>query len=491
MTTFQTGAEAREIARQRAQQLAQAMLPAIEAMMTEGRTAAEIIAEERGVSAPNYAHATPIVAAYGDGAYVVDVEGNRYLDCITGYSTRPFGFVGGEDGAAMEVAAAIAAQMITLSITSRAYFTETLPPFLGAICDVTGFGAAGRVLPSSGGAEAVETAIQMTFAWAKQHKGIEDPVIIVADGNFHGRTSRIKTLAGQEDYDDYKRIGYVHDDMRAHVLHVPYGDAEALHELLEQEYIGADGKPHKNRDRVAGFLVEPIQGERGIYVPDPGYLYQLAELAAQEDIMVIFDEIQTGLGRTGKMLAIHHELPSREERPDLWKHIAVILGKGLGGGFVPSSAVIADEEVMQVMESGSHGSTNGGNPLAAAAGVKTLELLAENGYVENAARLGHKLKLGLELMGERYPGVFKDVRGKGLLIGVEIDPAFAAADELNDALLKNGLLSKVTHGKTLRIAPPLNITEKEVGEILARFELAVMDVARDKGVEFPPQIARL
>ena len=365
----------------------------------------------------------PVALVRGEGVYLWDDQGRRYIDMMSAYSAASHGHCH------PRLTKVLAAQAQTLTITSRAYHNDRLPLFLERLCEVTRLDMA---LPVNTGLEAVETALKAVRKWGVKVKGTpQDKVEVIAcEGNFHGRSIAILAMSSEAQYRDgfgpypsgFKRI--------------PYGDAAALERAIT---------PH-----TAAFLVEPIQGEAGIVVPPAGYLAECGRICQAHRVLLVCDEIQTGLGRTGRILACEHE----GVRPD-----GVILGKALGGGLLPVSAFVARRELMAVFTPGDHGSTFGGNPLAAAVGLEALEVMLEERLPERAARLGDYL-LG-ELRGIRSP-LIRDVRGKGLMIGIEVDAARIAARLVCDKLREHGVLSKDTHGAVVRFAPPLVITREQI-----------------------------
>ncbi|MFZ3322865.1 MAG: ornithine--oxo-acid transaminase [Usitatibacter sp.] len=378
------------------------------------------IALERRYGATNYAP-LPVVLSRGEGVWLWDDQGRRYLDMLSAYSAVSFGY------GHPRLLAALNAQAARLAVTSRAFYSDRLPPFLAKICEVTGMD---RALPMSTGAEAVETAIKCSRKWAYTVKKVakDRAKIIVCDNNFHGRTSTIVGFSSEPQYRD--DFGPYADAF----VSIPFGDTAALEAAITPE--------------TAAFLVEPIQGEAGIVVPPEGYLTEVLRICRKHNVLMIVDEVQTGLGRTGKVLACHHE----GVQPD-----AILLGKALGGGLIPVSAFAAREEVMGVFRPGDHGSTFGGNALGAAVGLESLNVLLDEKLADRAATMGEYLLRRLKAL--QSPMV-TDVRGKGLLIGLEIDPKRASAREFVETLLKHGVLSKDTHGTVARFAPPL-VVERE------------------------------
>jgi len=397
----------------------------------------DMIALEQQYGATNYAP-LPVVLSRGEGAWLWDVDGRRYLDMLSAYSAVSFGY------GHPRLLAALREQAGRLAVTSRAFHSDRLPPFLQKLCEVTGMD---RALPMSTGAEGVETAIKCARKWGYKVKGIPEgeAQILVCAGNFHGRTSTIVGFSSETQYRD--GFGPFSGGFRA----VPFGDAAALERAIT---------PH-----TAAFLVEPVQGEAGIVVPPEGYLKAVERICRSHGVLLIVDEVQTGLGRTGKVLACHHE----GVQPD-----GIILGKALGGGLIPVSAFCARESVMGVFRPGDHGSTFGGNALGAAVGLEALRVLEEERFAERAAALGARLLARLRTLSSP---VIADVRGKGLLIGLELDPAHVKARDFVETLLKHGVLSKDTHGTVARFAPPLVITAEEVDWAVDR----IRDALREYG----------
>jgi ornithine--oxo-acid transaminase len=381
----------------------------------------------------------PVVLAHGRGAHLWDVDGRRYIDMMSAYSAASHGH------AHPRILAALTAQAERLAVPSRAYYNDRLGPFLAELCTVTGLDAA---LPMNTGAEAVETAIKAARRWGYRVKGIarDRAEIIVAEGNFHGRTTTIVGFSSEPEYRD--GFGPFTPGFRA----VPFGDLAAM-----ERAIGPN---------TAAVLIEPIQGEAGIIVPPPGWLAGVRELCDAHGVLLILDEIQSGLGRTGAWFASEHE----NVRTD-----GVILGKALGGGVLPVSAFVATRELMDVFTPGSHGSTFGGNPLAAAVGLEALHVIREEGLVERSRELGAHMLARLRAI--RSPAL-KEVRGRGLWVGAEIDPRYATARAVCERLLAEGVLSKETHGTVVRLAPPLVIERSDLDWALDRFEDVLRDVTR-------------
>ncbi|MDP2882209.1 MAG: ornithine--oxo-acid transaminase [Azonexus sp.] len=395
---------------------------------------------EAGFGARNYAP-MPVVLHSGQGCWLSDVDGRRYLDLMSAYSATSFGH------AHPRLLAALSEQASRLAVTSRAYANDRLPQLLRRLALLTGYD---RVLPVNTGLEAVETALKAVRKWAYKVKGVpaDCAEIIACDGNFHGRSITIVGLSSEAQYRD--GFGPFPDGLKR----IPYGDAAALAEAITPN--------------TAAFLVEPIQGEGGIILPPPGYLAACAAICKRHNVLLIADEVQTGLGRTGKLLACEHE----GVRPD-----GVILGKALGGGLLPVSAFLADEAVMQVFAPGDHGSTFGGNPLACHVALTALDILEEDRLIENSAVLGELLLAGLHQLKVSSP-IIKAVRGRGLFAGIEIDPQQADAHTLAEALLGYGVLTKDTHNTVLRLAPPLIIGRAELEWSLGRIAEALNEFRR-------------
>jgi ornithine--oxo-acid transaminase len=394
---------------------------------------------EEKYGAHNY-HPLPVVLSKGEGVYVWDIDGKRYYDFLSGYSAVNQGHCH------PKILKAFLEQAQKLTLTSRAFHNNLLGEFEKYITDFFGYD---KVLPMNTGVEAVETGIKLCRKWAYEVKGIKDgqAKIIVCEGNFHGRTSAV--ISFSSDPLATKNFGPY---MPGFIL-IPYNDINALAEAL------------KDKD-VAGFLVEPIQGEAGVVVPDEGYLSQAKELCEQANVLFIADEIQTGLARTGKMLACDHE----NVRPDI-----LLLGKALSGGMMPVSAVLADDEIMLTLKPGEHGSTYGGNPIACAVAMVSLQVLKDEKMEANGEAMGELLRNELRKINSPHIAV---VRGKGLLNAIVIDHLNKdAAWDLCLALKENGLLAKPTHGDKIRLAPPLIITREEILECVSIIEksLKVLD----------------
>jgi len=378
--------------------------------------------------AQNY-HPLPVVLTRAQGAYVWDESGKKYMDMMSAYSAVSHGH--GHE----RLLQVIKEQVEILNIVSRAFYTDKLGPFLERACTLTGQDMA---LPMNTGAEAVETAIKAARKWAYTVKGVEHDraEIIACKGNFHGRTITIVAMSDEPQY----QSGF--GPFPAGFRLVEYGDIESLEKTI-----------NKN---TAAFLVEPIQGEGGIIVPPQGYLKAAAELCRKHNVLLIADEIQTGLGRTGKLLAVEHE----DVQPD-----GLILGKALGGGILPVSMFLSRRDVMSVFTPGDHGSTFGGNPLAAAIGLEALNILVEDDLPGRSAAMGDYL-IG-ELKNMDTP-LIREVRGRGLFIGIEVDPALCSARTICEMLMERGLLSKETHETVVRLAPPLIINQVEIDWAIAQ-----------------------
>ncbi len=388
----------------------------------------------------------PVVLSRGEGAHLWDTAGRRYVDMMSAYSAASHGH------AHPRIVAALAAQAARLAVPSRAYYNDRLGPFVAELCALTGLDAA---LPMNTGAEAVETAVKAARRWGYRVKGIPPnrAEIIVAEGNFHGRTTTIVGFSSEADYRD--GFGPFTPGFRA----VRFGDLAALERAITPE--------------TAAVLIEPIQGEAGIVVPPKGWLAGVRRLCDAHDVLLILDEVQSGLGRTGRWFACEHE----NVRPD-----GLVLGKALGGGVLPVSAFVARREVMDVFTPGSHGSTFGGNPLAAAVGLEAIRVMGDEGLVERSARLGAHMLTRLRAM--RAPAV-RAVRGLGLWAGVELDPRRASAREACERLLAQGVLSKETHGTVVRLAPPLVIAPDDLDWALDRLDEVLGDLSRVRPKPLP------
>ena len=390
----------------------------------------DCIALEKTVTAANY-DPLPVVLTEAKGVWATDAQGRRYLDMMSAYSAVSLGH------GHPRILNAMMEQASRLAVTSRAYHTELLGPFLERLVQITGLDMA---LPMNTGAEAVETAIKAARRWGYRTKNIarDRAEIIVADNNFHGRTTTIVGFSSDESY--RRDFGPFAGGFRL----VPFGDASAVEAAIT--------------GNTCAVLIEPIQGEAGIVVPPEGYLRDLRALCDRHNVLLILDEVQSGLGRTGRWFAHQHE----EIKPD-----GLILGKALGGGVYPVSAFVATRELMSVFNPGSHGSTFGGNALAARIGLEALAVIEEEHLVERSAEMGRYLLDGLRAM---RSNIVKEVRGRGLWVGVEVDANVVSARAVCDALLENGVLSKDTHGTVLRFAPPLTISRDEIDWGMERIE---------------------
>lgn len=398
------------------------------------------IALEEKYGAHNY-HPLPVVLSRGERCFVWDVDGKRYYDFLSAYSAVNQGHCH------PAVVGALKEQAERLCLTSRAFYNDSLGPYEKYIHDYFGYD---RVLPMNSGAEAVETALKLARKWGYQIKGIpeNEAVIVGCDGNFHGRTITIVSISA----DPEARDGY--GPYTGGLEIIPYNDVEALAALLE-----------KKAGTIAGFLVEPIQGEAGVRVPDDGYLKACYNLCKEHHVLFIADEVQTGIARTGKMLCCDHE----GVRPDM-----VILGKALSGGVLPVSAVLADDEIMLTIHPGQHGSTFGGFPLACRVAMAALEVVREEHLAEEAERLG---KIFREEMGRIKSPFIREVRGKGLLNAIVIAPHQGKeAWDVCLAMAENGLLAKPTHHHIIRFAPPLVITEEELREAIQIIKISIQSL---------------
>jgi len=380
--------------------------------------------------AHNY-HPLDVVLTQGKGVWVYDVDGKKYLDCLSAYSALNQGHVH------PTILKAMTKQAKKLTLTSRAFRNDQLPLFYKELAKMTGYEMS---IPMNSGAEAVETALKLARKWGYAVKGIErhKAEIIVANGNFHGRTISIVSFSSEPFYkDDFGPFtpGFVN---------VAYGSLSAIKKAITPN--------------TAAVMLEPIQGEGGVLIPPAGYLKQVAELCKKNNVLFIADEIQTGLGRTGKLFACDHE----EVRPDM-----VIIGKALSGGFLPISAVLADTPIMGLFQPGEHGSTFGGSPLAAAVGRAALKVIREEHLIENSAKLGDYFLTQLRAIESPH---IKEVRGKGLLIGVELKPEAGGARRFCEALMEKGILAKETHENVIRFAPPLIIDKKTIDWAVKRID---------------------
>ena len=389
-----------------------------------------LLAIEAERCARNY-HPLPVVIERGEGVWVHDVEGRRYFDALAAYSALNFGH------RHPRLIAAVTTQLERLTLTSRAFHNDQLGPFCEELADFCG---KQMVLPMNTGAEGVESAIKVARKWGYDRRGVPrgQAKIIVCDQNFHGRTTTIVSFSS----DPLAREGF--GPYAPGFVSVPYGDANALRETIDENTVA--------------FLVEPVQGEAGVVIPPSGYLREIRAICDAANILLVADEVQTGLGRTGRRFAFDHE----DVTPDVY-----ILGKALGGGILPVSAVVADDDVLGVLGPGEHGSTFGGNPLACAVGREVIRLLADGTIAERAAQLGDQAAARIRT--GAFPAV-DEVRQIGLWIGLEIKPSAGTARETCERLLGRGVLCKDTHEQTVRIAPPLTVEPDELDWALERIE---------------------
>jgi ornithine--oxo-acid transaminase len=396
-----------------------------------------LMQQELAYGTHNY-HSLEVVLARGEGVWVWDVEGNQYLDCLSAYSALNQGH------RHPRIVQAMLDQAARLTLTSRAFHNDQLPKLAKELCELTGYA---MMLPMNTGAEAVETALKAARRWGYQVKGIPDQraEIIACEGNFHGRTITVISMSTVAHY----RKGF--GPFTPGFIPVPYGDAEALERAIT---------PH-----TAAFLVEPIQGEAGVIVPPDGYLKRVREICDRHNVLMIADEIQSGLGRAGKFFACNWE----GVKPDL-----VTIGKALSGGMMPVSAVVGHAEVMELFDPGSHGSTFGGNPLACAVAREALRVIVEEDLPQRAHALGTYFREQLWAMESPY---VKEIRGKGLLIGVELKPEAGPARRFCLALKARGVLAKDTHGVVIRFAPPLTITRDEIDFVLDQVRAVLVPVS--------------
>ncbi|WP_050424823.1 ornithine--oxo-acid transaminase [Bradyrhizobium tropiciagri] len=393
----------------------------------------DLLATEAQFGTYNY-EPIGVVLSRGEGVWVWDTDGNRYLDCLSAYSAVSQGHCH------PKILAAMIEQAHRLTLTSRAFHNDQLAPFYRELAELTG---SHKVLPMNSGAEAVESAIKSVRKWAYEVKGVPDgkAEIIVCANNFHGRTLGIvgfSTDAGSRDHFGPFAPGF---------KIIPFGDATALEQAITPD--------------TAAFLVEPVQGEAGVIIPPAGYFARVRELCTARNVMLVLDEIQTGLGRTGKLLAEQHEGIEAD---------VTLLGKALSGGFYPVSAVLSNNAVLGTLRPGQHGSTFGGNPLACAVARAALRVLVEEGMIENAAQQGARFLAGLQ---DIRANVIREVRGRGLMLAIELHPEAGGARRYCLALQARGILAKDTHEHTIRIAPPLVITADQVDWALERIAAAL------------------
>ncbi len=392
-----------------------------------------IILETENYSANNY-HPLPIVIEKGEGVWVFDVEGKKYLDMLSAYSALSHGH------RHPKIIHALIEQAGKVTLTSRAFHNKKMGSFLKRLCEISGFE---RALPMNTGTEGVETAIKAARKWGHLRKGVleNQGEIIVCENNFHGRTVTVVSFSSERQY----RYGF--GPFTPGFKIIPYGDSKALEEAITPNTVG--------------FLVEPIQGEGGVIVPPQGYLKKIRDITKRQDVLLMLDEIQTGLGRTGKMFAYQYE----DAKPDV-----LILGKALGGGVYPVSAVLADNSVMSVFSPGDHGSTFGGNPLASAVAEVSLDVLQEENLAANSLEMGTYFIEGLKKINSP---IVKEIRGKGLLMGVEIKKEHGPARPFCEKLMDLGILCKETHQQTIRFAPPLIINQEEIDWALERIAVVL------------------
>lgn len=393
--------------------------------------AQKFIDQEARYGAHNY-HPLPVVLQRGEGVFVWDVDGKRYYDFLSAYSAVNQGHCH------PKIVAALCDQAHRLCLTSRAFYNDCLGPYEEMATKFFGYD---KLLPMNSGAEAVETALKLARRWGYIHKGIpqDEAIIVTCEGNFHGRTITIVSIS--TDPDSYSQYG----PFTPGFVTIPYNDSEALRRVLEQK-----------GNKVAAFLLEPIQGEAGVYVPDDGYLKKCYDICKEHNVLFIADEVQTGIGRTGRLFASDHE----GIRPDI-----ITIGKALSGGVLPISAVLADDEIMLTIKPGEHGSTFGGFPLAAKVAVAALNVIKDEHLTENAEKLG---KIFREEIARINSPFFKSVRGKGLLNAIITEPqGDIEAWDICLALAEKGLLAKPTHRHIIRFAPPLVITEEQLREAIA------------------------
>jgi len=397
---------------------------------------------ENQYGAHNY-HPLPVVLDKGEGVFVWDVEGKKYYDFLSAYSAVNQGH------SHPKIVDALVNQAKKLALTSRAFYNSNLGEYEKKITTLFGFD---KVLPMNSGAEAVETAVKLARKWSYEIKGIAENAakIVVCENNFHGRTTTIVSFSNDPDANQN------YGPFTPGFVKIPYNDLNALEETFKND-----------AQNIAAFLVEPIQGEAGVYVPDDNYLKSASELCKKYNVLFIADEVQTGIARTGRLIACHHE----NVQPDI-----LILGKALSGGMYPVSAVLANDEIMNVIKPGQHGSTFGGNPIACAVAIAALDVVADENLSERAEELGQLFRSEIEKVIEKTDLITK-VRGKGLLNAILINdsPDSKTAWNLCLKLKENGLLAKPTHGNIIRLAPPLVITEEQLLECVAIIEKTILE----------------
>lgn len=412
----------------------------METMVKEKLNSQQLIDLENKYGAHNY-HPLPVVLAKGEGVYVWDVEGKKYYDFLSAYSAVNQGH------SHPKILKALVDQASTLALTSRAFYNNVLGVYEKYVTEYFGYD---KVLPMNSGAEAVETALKITRKWAYEVKGIDEneAKIIVCEGNFHGRTTTIVSFSS--DPTSYTNFG----PYTPGFIKIPYNDIDALEQALKD-------------DNVAGFLVEPIQGEAGVYVPNDGYLEEAYELCKAAGVLFVADEVQTGIARTGQLLACDHE----NVVPDV-----LILGKALSGGVYPVSAVLANDNIMNVIKPGEHGSTFGGNPIAAKVAIAALEVIKDEKLAENAQVLGELFRSEIQQLVDQSPLV-KLVRGKGLLNAIVINDTedSSTAWDICIKLRDNGLLAKPTHGNIIRFAPPLVMNKEQLLDCVAIIKKTILE----------------
>ncbi|MCT4217215.1 ornithine--oxo-acid transaminase [Elizabethkingia anophelis] len=410
--------------------------------MSETKNSEYFIELEEKRGAHNY-HPLPVVLDKGEGVFVWDVEGKKYYDFLSAYSAVNQGH------SHPKIVEALVEQASKLALTSRAFYNSKLGEYEQKITSLLGFD---KVLPMNSGAEAVETAVKLARKWSYEVKGIAENAakIIVCENNFHGRTTTIVSFSNDPDANQN------YGPFTPGFIRIPYNDIAALEEVLSKE-----------AGNIAAFLVEPIQGEAGVYVPNEGFLKQSSELCKKHNVLFIADEVQTGIARTGKLIACHHE----DVQPDI-----LILGKALSGGMYPVSAVLANNNIMDVIKPGQHGSTFGGNPLACAVAMAALDVVQDEKLSERAEELGNLFRSEIEKLIEKTDLITK-VRGKGLLNAILINdtPDSSTAWNLCLALKENGLLAKPTHGNIIRLAPPLVITEEQLLDCVKIIEKTILE----------------
>ena len=415
-------------------------------MHTVNKTSSYFIELEEKYGAHNY-HPLPVVLEKGKGVFVWDVEGNKYYDFLSAYSAVNQGH------SHPKIVDALVNQAQKLALTSRAFYNANLGEYEKKITELFGFD---KVLPMNSGAEAVETAVKLARKWSYEVKGIPQNAakIVVCENNFHGRTTTIVSFSNDPDANNN------YGPFTPGFIKIPYNNLKALEETLAND-----------SENIAAFLVEPIQGEAGVYVPDEGFLKSASELCKKHNVLFIADEVQTGIARTGKLIACHHE----NVQPDI-----LILGKALSGGMYPVSAVLANDEIMNVIHPGQHGSTFGGNPIACAVAVAALNVVEEEKLSERAEELGQIFRKEIQKLIEKTD-LITGVRGKGLLNAILINdtPESKTAWNLCLALRDNGLLAKPTHGNIIRLAPPLVITEEEILDCVAIIAKTVLEFKRN------------